>query len=148
MLKDILAAFKAPAPALLTTDDQRLALAALMVRLARADDDYATSEAAIITALLQERYGLSLPEADALRLEAEDLEVQAPDTVRFTKTIKETVPYEERADVIRALWSVVMADNIRDADENSFMRVVSSLLGVKDRDSNHARRSVTSSVQS
>ena len=144
MLKDILAAFKAPAPAPLTTDDQRLALASLMVRIARADDDYAASEVKIITTLLMDRYGLSAEAADVLRAEAEILEIQAPDTVRFTKTIKETVPYEERADVIKVLWSVVLADETRDADENSFMRLVANLLGVNDRDSNLARRAVAS----
>jgi uncharacterized tellurite resistance protein B-like protein len=85
------------------------------------------------------RYDLSEDDAIAMRAEAEELEIQAPDTVRFTKTLKEAVPYEDRKEVIQALWSVVLADDTRDADENSFMRLVANLLGVNDRDSNIER---------
>lgn len=142
MLADILAAFRAPAPDRLTNDDARLALTSLLVRVARADHDYAEAERRIILRLLMERYGLSEAAATALRAEAEDLESQAPDTVRFTRVVKETVPYEHRETVIEALWTVVLADDRRDHDEDGFMRLVVSLLGISDRDSGLARQRV------
>ncbi len=89
-----------------------------------------------------ERYGLSESDAAALRSEAEDLESRAPDTVRFTRVVKETVPYEHRETVVEALWSVVLADDRRDHDEDGFMRLVVSLLGINDRDSGLARQRV------
>lgn len=140
MIKDILAAFRAPAPRSLATDDARLALTALLVRVARADADYAQVEQETILNLLQERYDLSRAQALKLREQAEELEAQAPDTVRFTRTVKDAVPYEERESVIEALWSVVLTDNRRDHEEDAFMRLVVSLLGVTDRDSGHARQ--------
>ncbi len=142
MLADILAAFRAPAPDRLTHEDARLALTALLVRVARADHDYAAAERQMILQVLMERYGLSQQAATALRTEAEDLEAQAPDTVRFTRVVKETVPYEHRETVIEALWSVVLADDRRDHDEDGFMRLVVSLLGINDRDSGFARQRV------
>ncbi len=142
MFADILAAFRAPKPDRLTNEDARLALTALMVRVARADQDYAVAERRMILQLLMERYGLSEQAATALRTEAEDLEAQAPDTVRFTRVVKETVPYEHRETVIEALWSVVLADHHRDHDEDGFMRLVVSLLGINDRDSGLARQRV------
>lgn len=142
MLSDILAAFRAPAPDRLTNDDARLALTALLVRVARADHDYDQSERQVILRLLMERYGLSESDAAALRSEAEDLESRAPDTVRFTRVVKETVPYEHRETVVEALWSVVLADDRRDHDEDGFMRLVVSLLGINDRDSGLARQRV------
>ena len=72
----------------------------------------------------------------------EELEAQAPDTVRFTRAIKDSVPYEERLGVIEALWQVVLADGTRSDEENSLLRLVASLLGVEDVDSAMARQRV------
>ena len=116
------------------------AMAALMVRIAKSDDDYAIAECERIDAILSVLYSLSATEASALRLQAETLEADAPDTVRFTRAIKEEVPYEERFDVVRALWQVVLADGERDHEEDALMRLLASLLGVNDRDSAIARQ--------
>ena len=116
------------------------AMAALMVRIAKSDDDYSTTEIARIDAVLGLLYQLSADQAAKLRQTAEALEAEAPDTVRFTRAIKEEVPYEERFDVVRALWQVVLADGARDAEEEALMRLLASLLGVNDRDSALARK--------
>jgi uncharacterized tellurite resistance protein B-like protein len=120
--------------------DQRLALAALLVRVARSDGAFDEAEAARIDRVLAARYGLSPFEAVRLRADAETLEAEAPDTVRFTRAIKDAVPYEEREGVVEALWSVVLADGIRDHEEDALLRLVASLLGVSDRDSGLARQ--------
>jgi uncharacterized tellurite resistance protein B-like protein len=122
--------------------DARLALAALLVRIARTDGHYALPEIARIDALLAERYGLTHADAQALRRNAETLEEEAPDTVRFTRAIKEAVPYVDRLGVIEALWAVVLADGTREAEEDALMRMTASLLGVNDRDSGLARQRV------
>ena len=124
----------------LSTDDSRLAMAALMVRVARADHDYAAAEVAVIDALLMQRYALNAEECLALRLEAEQVEANAPDTVRFTRLIKDAVPYEDRNAVAETLWRVVLADEQRDDFEDAFLRLVVNLLGVSDRDSSLARQ--------
>lgn len=129
----------------LSTDDARLAMAALMVRVARSDHDYAPEEVAVIDALLTHRYGLSSSETTALRAEAEELEANAPDTVRFTRLIKSAVPYEDRNAVAESLWRIVLADDDRHHYEDSFLRLVVSLLGVSDRDSGLARQRAQSS---
>lgn len=129
----------APAPAPLNAVDARLALSALLVRLARSDGDYAAVEITAIDAALAKRYGLDEAATKALRQEAETFETQAPDTVRFTKAIKEAVPHEDRITVIEAAWSVVLADGTRAEEEDALMRLVANLLGVNDRDSNMAR---------
>ena len=116
------------------------AMAALMVRIAKSDDDYSATEIARIDAVLGLLYQLSADQAAKLRQTAEALEAEAPDTVRFTRAIKEEVPYEERFDVVRALWQVVLADGARDAEEDALMRLLASLLGVNDRDSALARQ--------
>ena len=126
----------------LQDDDARLAMTALLVRLARADNEYAAAEIHRITQVIMARYELAEPEAIALRATAETLEQEAPDTVRFTRAIKDRVAYEDRIAVVEALWQVALADGNRDAEEDALLRLVISLLGVTDVDSASARRRV------
>jgi uncharacterized tellurite resistance protein B-like protein len=122
--------------------DARLALSALLVRVARADGDYSPEEAARIARVVADRYGLDSAGAADLLGQAETLEAEAPDTVRFTRAIKDAVPYEAREAVIESLWEIVLADGVREQHEDSLLRLVSSLLGVNDRNSNLARKRV------
>ncbi len=131
----------APDTAALPPEDSRLALAALMVRLARSDNHYSGPERRRIDRLLAERYGLSPDHAAALRAEAEAAEAAAPDTVRFTRLIKDAIPYEERRGVIEALWRVAASEGFN-ADERAFLRLVANLIGVSDQDSGLARQKV------
>ncbi|MBF9044619.1 TerB family tellurite resistance protein [Rhodobacterales bacterium HKCCE4037] len=142
MFADLLKRLTAPEPQALPYDDARLALAALLVRLARSDGDYAEVEIANIEHVLKHRYAVSETEARALRQEAEQLEAEAPDTVRFTRAIKDAVPYDDRVGVVEALWAVVLADGVRDEEEDALIRMVAPMLGVNDRDSNLARQRV------
>lgn len=142
MFADFLNRLIQPQPQRLSGADSHLALAALLVRVARADGHYDPAEASRIALVLRDRYDMDEAAAVALRDEAEVLEAEAPDTVRFTKAIKEAVPYEDRIGVIEGLWSVVLADGQRDHAEDTVLRLVSNLLGVSDRDSALARQRV------
>ncbi len=142
MFADILRRLAAAEPqAPPSPEDCRAALAALMVRVARSDNRYTDVERRQIDRLLAERYGLEASAARAVRLAAEDAEAEAPDTVRFTRIVKEAVPYDERNRVVEALWRVAAADGI-DAEERGFLRLVVNLLGVSDQDSGLARQKV------
>ena len=142
MFADLLKRLVAPEPERLPDPDARLALTALLVRVARSDGDYADAEIDRIDRILARRYGLSPFEAAYLRGQAEVLEAEAPDTVRFTRAIKDAVPYDDRTAVVEALWAVVLADGVRDVDEDALIRLVSNLLGINDRDSALARQRV------
>ncbi len=142
MFADLLRRLTAPAPEPLPDLDARLALAAMLVRIARSDGNYAPAEVETIDRLLERRHALSPSAAKDLRREAEALEAEAPDTVRFTRAIKEAVPYEERLSVIEALWAVALADGERDHEEDAILRLVAPLLGVTDQDSALARQRV------
>jgi len=131
-----------PDPASLPDADARLALTALLVRVARTDGHYATTEMANIDRIISVRYGLDDGAAKDLRAQAETLETEAPDTVRFTRAIKDAVAYENRLGVIEAMWSVVLADGVRDDHEDALLRLVSNLLGINDRDSALARQRI------
>lgn len=140
MFADFLKRLIRPDPAPLGNIDARLALTALLVRVACTDNEFAASEARMIETIISSRYGLSDADAQKLRSDGETLETEAPDTVRFTRAIKDAVPYEERLGVVEALWQVVLADGYRSDEENALLRLVASLLGVSDTDSAMARQ--------
>ncbi|WP_374370948.1 TerB family tellurite resistance protein [Tabrizicola sp.] len=140
MFGDLLRQLLAPAPHRLPEPDARLALAALLVRVARSDGLYAAEEVERIDRVLVHRHGLDPFAAAKLRSDAEALEAEAPDTVRFTRALKDAVALEDRAELMVALWSVALADGLREAQEDRLMRLVANLLGLTDVDSALARQ--------
>lgn len=142
MFADFLKRLVQPAPAQLRDADARLALSALLVRVARSDGHFDAAERVRILRILCTRYALTDHQAQELLEQAEVLEAEAPDTVRFTRAIKDAVPYEDRSGVIEALWAVVLEDGARDDAEDALLRLVSNLLGINDRDSALARQRV------
>lgn len=127
--------FRTPEP---PKPDGRAAVAALLVRVARSDGDYAVEEVAVIRDIISRRYGT----VDDLLPQAEALEASAGDTVHLTKVIKDEIPLDDRMTYLQDLWRVVLADNARDFEEDGLMRLICNLLGMADRDSARARQSV------
>lgn len=146
MFKELLARLLAPVPEPLTDDGARLALIALLVRIARSDHNYSEDEKDRIDRIIHTRYGQDIGGAIILREQAEAMEAEAPDTVRFTRAIKEAVAFEDRIGVVEALWQVVLADGKREAGEDALMRLSANLLGVSDVESAQARQRVEASI--
>lgn len=140
MIQSLLQRLFNPTPDRLPEPDAHLALAALLVRVARSDGTYAAAEVSRIDRVLMERHRLSPFEAAGLRTEAEALEAAAPDTVRFTRALKAATAQEDRSELMTALWSVALADGLRDADEDTLLRMVANLLGMTDVESALARQ--------
>jgi uncharacterized tellurite resistance protein B-like protein len=140
MFETLLRRLIAPAPARLAAPDAHLALAALLVRVARTDGHYSATEVDRIDRILMRRHGISAFEAGRMRTDAEALEAEAPDTVRFTRAIKAATDLEDRTALMQALWSVALADGARDDEEDRLLRLVANLLGLTDVDSALARQ--------
>lgn len=140
MFDALLRRLLAPAPDRLPDPEAKLALAALLVRIARSDGTYSDPERAQIDAVIGGTFALVPAAAAATRAEAEVLETEAPDTVRFTRALKEAVPHDDRIALVEGMWRVVLADGTRDDDEEAMMRLVANLLGITDVDSALARQ--------
>jgi uncharacterized tellurite resistance protein B-like protein len=140
MFETLLRRLTSAAPDRLPEPDARLALAALLVRVARTDGAYAGAEIDRIDRILMRRHALSPFEAGRLRSQAETLEAEAPDTVRFTRAIKAATAPEDRSALMEALWSVALADGLRDDDEDRLLRLIANLLGLTDVESALARQ--------
>ena len=142
MFNNLLKSLLGPETTNLAPEDARIAISALLVRVARSDNEYSPKEIEKIDKVLRARYGLTQEEVVALRVEGELLEKEAPDTVRFTRAIKDAVHYEERISVIEVLWQIALADGERDVEEDALLRLVSKLLGITDFDSAAARKRI------
>lgn len=140
MFENFLRRLLSPEPPPLPEAEANLALAALMVRAARTDGLYSAEEVERIDRVLMSRLSIGPFEAAKLRAEAEVLEAEAPDTVRFTRALKAATALEDRAGLLQALWSVALADGLREAEEDRLMRLVANLLGLNDVENAQARQ--------
>lgn len=116
------------------------AVAALLVRVARADHAYTATEAAMIDASLSARFGLQPAQAAALRQSGEALEARTSDTVHLTRAVKEVVALDDRPALLAEMWALILSDDARHDEENALMRLCANLLGLSDRDSAFARQ--------
>lgn len=129
-------------------DDRGLAMAALMVEAARADDDYADVEKEMIDRILAETEGLTETEASALRLRGEKAQAEAMDIFRFSHTLKERCDEAERAEILEKIWRVILTDESRHAREDGLMRKLTGLFYLPDRESALARQRAAEALQS
>ena len=118
------------------------AIAAILVRAAKTDNEYTESEKELIDHLLANQLNLSLENAKVLGLQGQELEMEINDNVQLTRIIKQDIPFDERHKLIEQLWSIVLDDNNRTPEENKLMRVLTHLLGISDVNSAKARSKV------
>ena len=118
------------------------AIAAILVRAAKTDNEYTESEKKLIDHLLANNLNISQEDARLLRLQGQELEMEINDNVQLTRIIKQDIPFEERHQLIEQLWSIVLDDDNRTPEENKLMRVLTHLLGISDVNSAKARSKV------
>ena len=119
-----------------------LALSAIFIRIAKLDGSFDTSEREKIKELIMKRFGLDEDKTENVLDMAAKIEGQSNDNIQFTKIIKESVAYEERFNLLKDSWLLVMADGERTYEEDGFMRLFCSLLGLSDKDNAIARQFV------
>lgn len=128
-----------PDPDPLPEPDERLALGALMVRVAKSDHLYELSEISRIDRLLSRLYGLGPIDAARMRATCEKLEHAAPGSEKFALLIRETVPFEARIEALEALWEVVLADGVTPDEELRVIDAAREAMGLSHDDSARAR---------
>ncbi len=143
MLKKILSVFQSSSATVEAGRDDTLplALSALLVEAARADDQYEQHEALLITGILAAQFHLTQEAALALRVDGETAQAEANDIHRFTKIAK-TMPPAEKIAFVERLWEVVLSDGERDPHEDALIRRVCGLIYVGDPESGAARSRV------
>jgi len=123
-------------------DEKNVATAALLIEAALSDATYCEDEKAMVTKLLKRHFDLSDAEADAVVKEAEIAHDKADQILCFTRTVKESVPFEDRIHIIEMLWEIAYADGIISDYESNLVRRICGLIYVDDKDSGKARKRV------
>lgn len=123
-------------------ETKHLAAAVLMVEAATMDGSFDDSEADAISRIAQRHFGLNEEEAASLLEAARDAHEQSSQLLRFTRTVKETFPIEDRVKIIEMLWEVAYADGVVHHYEANLIRRINGLVYVSDRDSGAARKRV------
>lgn len=139
MWSRILNALSTPKPEPMPEPDERLALGALMVRIAKSDRDYALAEIKRIDRLLAALNGIGPIEAARMRAVCERLEHAAPDTERFGHMIRDGVSVEARRAALEALWEVVLSDGSTLSPELRVLDTARAEMGLSEADSEAAR---------
>lgn len=119
-----------------------VAVAALLVRAATTDAEFAEAERNAIRRIIAESFHLSPWDVDRLVAEAEAEEARTMDLFRWTQAIKRDYDEQERIALIEKMWEVVYADGVLDDFEANLLRRVAGLIYVPDRESGQARQRV------
>jgi len=122
-------------------DELRLAVAALLVEAARADDEYTEREQQLIDKALASTFEFSPEDAAGLRAKGETAQSSALDIQRFTRIAKQ-MSSEEKIAFAERLWEIILSDSVRDPFEDALMRRICGLIYLEDRDSGAARARV------
>jgi len=118
---------------ILGRDDVELALAALLIELARADFRENPEEFALIRRMLK-RYLKSPERVEPLLADAAARADRAVSLHEFTRKLNLELDEKGRLEVIEMLWRVSLADARIDAHEAHLVRKVAGLLHVRDSD--------------
>jgi len=130
---------RAPSPEPLPQPNPQLALGALLVRVAFADEDYRADEIGQIDRILAQTFDLNPIEAAKLRATCEKLHHDAENTEDFATILREEVDYADRKALGDAMWSVALADGHRHEKEEIQLQAIEMALGLTDMDIEAAR---------
>ena len=144
MLKRILQAFRASEPEPLPELDTELALGALLVRVARSDQEYHVEEISLIDRILAEIFNHGPIEAAKIRATCERLHAAAPETKVFAALIRDDMDLEHRLQVLEAIWKVVLADGTEQEAEIAVADSIRNALGLTPAESDEIRDRVQS----
>jgi len=97
-------------------DDDRLAVAALMVHIISVDGIVADSEKVRLTDVLRDKYELSEAQTRDLIAKARARDEEAIDLYSFTSVLKRRLDENERRNVVEMLWEIVYADGTVNVD--------------------------------
>tara|TARA_B110000967_G_scaffold179804_1_gene195604 strand:- start:74 stop:508 length:435 start_codon:yes stop_codon:yes gene_type:complete len=101
-------------------------IAALLIHVAKIDDNYEDKEKEIIKKTLI-GLGAASSDIDKLLLDASVIEENSNQILNFTREVK-NAPESDKIRIIESLWRIVYSDNNADMYETNLMRRLAGLL--------------------
>ena len=108
----------------------RLATAALLIEVTRADFHVDQAERRVVVDAVQHMFGLNRQETDELVALAEEEVDGATSLFQFTQLVDREFSQEQKARVVEMMWRVAFADHNKDHHEEYLVRKVADLLHV------------------
>ncbi len=108
----------------------RLACAALLIEVSRADYEVTAEEVAAVSRAVRKTFGLSVAETVALIQLAEEEADSATSYHEFTSLINDSYSKEQKIQLLERLWEVVFADAEMEKYEEHLVRKLADLLYV------------------
>ena len=122
----------------------RVATAVLLVEVTRADFIVQPAERARLRHLLEQQFGLSSDELDALMEEAEADADRLVSTQHVTRLLNQYYDHAMKLRVIEMMWEIVYADGNKDHYEEHLIRQVADLLYISHSEFIQARHKAES----
>lgn len=120
----------------------RLATAALLIEVGRADFHWHEQELNSLSQLLQTQFALTREEVQEL-IQLADEEVENSVSYHdFTRLINQSFDYEQKCRLLEMLWQVAYADQHLDKYEEALIRKIADLIYVRHTDFIKAKLSV------
>jgi uncharacterized tellurite resistance protein B-like protein len=120
----------------------RLATAALLVEMTRADAVVKAEERVAVDQALRELFEIDETQVRDLVTLAEQEVVESSSLFQFTNLIDKQFSYEQKVSVVEMMWRVAFSDTCKDQYEEYLVRKVADLLHVAHRDFIRARHRV------
>lgn len=108
----------------------RLATAALLIEVTRADYHVDGAEQEVVASAVRELFGLSVQETDELIALAEEEAKLSVSLFQFTELVDKQFSAEQKIQIIEMMWRVSYADRRKDMHEEHLIRKVADLLHV------------------
>lgn len=121
-------------------DDLPLAVAALLVELARMDDKVNAGERRTIEQVIARAFALDPNSVPSLVDRADQQMQRSAQYFPFTQQICRHASAEMRVQIIEMLWTVAYSDGALNPDEDALIRQIAGLIQVSDWDRGAARK--------
>ena len=109
-----------------TLENPLTKIAALLIHVAKIDENYTKKEREIIKKAIIE-IGAKNEMADSLLIEAEKIEKESNQILNFTKEVK-NLNKDSKIKIVETLWTIIYSDSNADMYESSLMRRLTGLL--------------------
>ncbi len=108
--------------------------ASLFLMIAKADDEYSSIEKEAIKEILKNNFNLNKSELDQLITTAEENLSDSIGVYEFTSKLNEYLSYDQKYEVLKNIWQIILADSKVDSYEDNLIRKIHGALNLDQKD--------------
>lgn len=112
----------------------QLATCALFLEVAHADDNFDPSEKKVLISLMKKMFDLKEDEVNELIKQSDEIISESVSLYEFTDVINEHFDKEEKYEIIKNLWRLILADEKINKYEEHFVRTISNNFHLEHKD--------------